>query len=88
LLYPPDQQRHPEPFDGFQFVGHVPDACVVRNSDAVMRTAVLQPLLIGPFLFEQVTMAFHGNARVGQDAGELLSQVAVGEVDAAHAARA
>jgi hypothetical protein len=36
---------------------------------------------------KQVAMPFDRNARVGQDARELLPEVAIGEVDPAHAAR-
>jgi hypothetical protein len=82
-----DHQPHAEVLDRGQLVGHVADAAVVGDGHAAGRAAVLQPLLVAAVGREQVAVALDLQAGVGQDARKLLSEVAVGEPDPAHAAR-
>jgi hypothetical protein len=48
---------------------------------------MLEPLFIAAVGLEQVTVPLHGQPGLGEDARKLLSEVAVGEVNPAHAAR-
>lgn len=79
-------QGHLEALDRRQLVWNVANAAVVRNGHAPVRAAVRQPLLVAASGREQVAMALDLEAGLGQDARELLSQVAIGEPDAVHAA--
>lgn len=75
------------PHDRLAFVGLVADALVVGNGDTALRSAILKPLLVGTARRKQVVMPFDVQAGTGENGGKLLPEIAVGEVDAAQAAR-
>ena len=60
---------------------------VVGDCNPPVRAAVLQPLFVAPFGLEQVAVSFNEYPSISEDARKLLSEVAVGEVDPAHAVR-
>jgi hypothetical protein len=47
----------------------------------------VRPLFVAAIGREQITMSFNNDPGIGEDARKLLSEVAVGEPDSAHAAR-
>lgn len=82
-----DQQGHPVLHDRLAFVDLVANALVVRDRDATLGAAILQPLLVGAIRRKQIVVAFDLVAGSSQDGWKLLSKIAVGEKDPAQAAR-
>lgn len=58
------------------------------DGDPPVHAAMLRPLFVAAIGLEQVTVSFNNDPGIGEDARKLLSEVAVGEVDPTHAARA
>ena len=73
--------------DRLALIGLVADALVVGDRDAALGSAILQPLLVGTDLWKQIVMPFDAQAGAGENGGKLFPEVAVGEIDAAQAAR-
>jgi hypothetical protein len=82
-----NQQRHPMLHDRRQFIGLVADASVMCDRDPATLADLFQPGLIGTVRREVVRMSFDMQTSGGQDFWKTLSEVAIGEEDAAHAAR-
>mgnify|MGYP003514772177 CR=1 FL=1 len=73
--------------DRLTLIELVADALVVGDRDAALGSAVFQPLLVGTDLWKQIVMPLDVQAGTGENGGKLFPEVAVGEIDAAQAAR-
>lgn len=58
----------------------------MRNRDPSAFTDNAKPIMISRIGREVLIVAFNPEARLNKDAGELLSEVAVGEIDPGQAA--
>lgn len=83
-----NEQRHLEALDCLQLVRDIPNTAVVGDGYPPGRAAMLQPLFIAALGLEQVAVPLDDDPGISEDARKLLSEIAVGEVDPAHAARA
>ncbi len=59
----------------------------MRNSDSAARAAVLEPLFVAAVSGKEVSMSLDRYACFGEDSRKLLSEVAISEINAVHAAR-
>ena len=82
-----DKQRNAVLDYGGKLVRCVADAFVVSERDAVVASAVLEPLLVRPVGREKVMVPLDGQAGGGENFREAFAEVAVREIDTAHAAR-
>ena len=82
-----DEKRNLEALHRRQLVRNIANSTVVRNRHPATPSAVLQPLLIAAIGREEVGVSLDRYACISQDLRKLLSEVAIREVDPAHAAR-
>ena len=73
--------------DRREFVGFVTDTAVVGDGHPTALANVLQPDCIGAIGREVIRMPLYVQSGGGQDFRKAFSEVAVGEENAAHAAR-
>lgn len=82
-----DEQCHTMLDHGGKLVRRIADAFVVSKRDAAVAAAMLEPLLVGAVGREEVVVPLDGQAGGGEDFWEAFAEVAVREIDTAHAAR-
>lgn len=82
-----DQECNRVALNRGQLVRCVSDALVVRDGNAPVSAAILEPLLVRTIVREEITVSFDDQSRVTQPFREPLPQIAIGEIDAAQAAR-
>lgn len=82
-----DKQRDTALDDRREFIGFVADAAVVGDGYPTALADFFQPGRIRAIVREVIRMAFDMQTRSGQDFRKAFSEVAVGEENAAHAAR-
>ncbi len=73
--------------DRFALVEFVPDALIVGDRDALVGAAVFQPLFVRTARRKQIAMPFDFQPCYDKNGRELLPEIAVGEINAAQAAR-
>jgi hypothetical protein len=82
-----DEQRDATTNDGSKFVRRVADSLVMRDGNPAVLSAVLQPLFVRTVRRKEITVPFYGQPGINENLWKFLTEVAVGEVDKAHAAR-
>ncbi len=82
-----DQQTNAVPHDGVAFVGLVADALIVSQRDPAAPTNLSEPDLVRRIGSKMIGMPLDGQAACFKNLTESFAEVAVREVDAAHAAR-
>lgn len=82
-----DQQGDSVLNDCCELVGFVSDAAIVGEGYPAALTYFLQPDRVGTIMREMICMPLYVQAGGGQNFRKALSEVAVGEKDATHAAR-
>jgi len=70
-----------------QFIRFVPNSAVVGDSHPAPLTNLFQPNFVGTVVLKMVGMSFDVETSSAQNFRKALSEVAIGEKDAAHAAR-
>ena len=82
-----DEERNAEALHRGQLVRQIANSTVVRNRDSAVHSAVLEPLLIAAIGGKEVSVSLDRYSGLSEDSRKLLPEVAIGEVDPAHAAR-
>lgn len=82
-----DPKRDSMSNDSFTLVRDVANALVMRERDSAIAAAMLEPLLVGALGREEVVVPLDRQAGCGEDVREAFTEIAVREVDTAHAAR-
>ena len=82
-----DEQRHLEALHRRQLVRNVSNSTVVRNRDSAIPSAILKPFFIAAVGRKEVRVSLDRYPGFSEDSRKLLSEIAISEEDAAHAAR-
>lgn len=82
-----DEQTNSVLFDGRQLVGLVANATIVRDGRPLLSANALEPFFVGCSRREVINMPLDVQAGRTKDIWKLVAEIAIGEEDAAQAAR-